>query len=333
MKEYIGSSLTPAQVKEGNARMLEWLDSSSGDQGAVKAAEASTDYIRTRVREGSIFRQILPPQPVGKEDLQASLTDDDPRYFGEIEPQTPGGIVQPLGGRPNAWYFFGQRYEARFARLQTPRFMKDVAQLLTYKMDLRQVLSDMSLKDLLSLEDTRSIQVVNNMLAPAQAAAGGPLAAGDTVAATGNIQWRTINAGVTRTSMNDALSIMLNSNMGLRPSTCLINLHFALQIQKWDRTEFGGDIAQEVALKGFTERELFGCRFLITIKNWLVPNGTMYMFAPSEFIGKTLVLEDSTMHVKKDAFMVYFWSYQQVAQIWANIAGVCRADFSGVAAT
>lgn len=332
MQEYIGSSLTPAQTKEANARMIDWLQSGS-EEGVAKAAAATTDYIRTRVREGSIFRQILPPQPVGKEDLQPSLTDDDPRYFGEVEPDTPGGIVQPLGGRPNAWYFFGKRYEARFARLMTPRFMKDVAQLLTYKMDLRQVISDMALKDLLSLEDTRSIQVINNLLAPTQSAAGGPLAAGDTVSATGNIQWRTISGTVTRSALQDALAIMLNTNMGLRPSTCLINTHFAMQIQKWGRDEFGGDIAQEVAQKGFTERELFGCRFLITIKNWLVPNGTMYMFAPAEFIGKTLVLEDSTMHVKKDAFMLFFYSYQQIAQIWQTIAGVCRADFSGVASS
>lgn len=321
MKEYMPTELSAAEVKVANAEMIGWLGEESGDTGRVKAAASTTDMIRTRVREGSIARNVLEPRTIGAADLVPSLDDDDPRYIGEIEPNTPGGVVLPLAARPHGWYFHGQRYEARFSRVETPRYQKDTSQLLTYKTDLRQVLSDASLKDLLSLEDTRFLMMVNNMLS------NSAMVAGQTIAASGTIQWDEIHDDINPSSVTDALTIMLRSNMGLKPATVLVNLNFATQMMKWGRDDFGGDLAEEVKKNGFTERTFMGVRWLITIKNWLVPDGVMYQFAPQEFIGETLILTDSTMHVRKDAYMIEFWSYQEVAQIIANICGVCRCDF------
>ena len=328
MKEYMGSTLNPAEVKAANEQMVNWLSAETGAEGQTKVAAATTDMIRTRVREGSIARNILKPRTIGASDLVPSLTDDEPRYIGEIEPDTPGGVVLPLGARPEAWWFFGKRYEARFNRLETPRYQKDTAQLLTYKTDLRRVLSDASLKDLLSLEDTRFLRLVNNMLS--WNGATSTMAAGVVLPSTGVIQWDQINDDINLDSLADAMTIMNRSNYGLNPSTVVVNLHFAKMMMKLTRDEFGGDLAQEVHLNGFTERQFMGVRWLITIKNWLVPNGTMYQFAPQEFIGESLVLEDSTMHVRKDAYNIEFWAYQMVAQVIANIAGVCRVDFTQV---
>lgn len=330
-KESYTSELTPEQVKEANARMLDILqDPNASDADMRKVAAAAGDVIRLRVREGSFSRNILTPQTVGAADLYPSTTDDDPMYVGEIEPETPGGIVAPLGAQTKAYYFSTRRYSARFSRVMTRRYRKDVAQLLTYQMDLRSVLSDMSLKDLLYLEDANFLQTANSMLAPAAAAAGTTLLPGETVPLTGVVQWREIDAGVTPISVNDALAVMNESNFGLETATVLVNLNFAKQLQKWDRLDFGGDLAQEVKMKGFTEREFLGARWLFTNKNDLVGNGTMYMFGPQNFIGKTLILEDTTMHVKKEAFMLEWFAYEQLAQIFGHIAAVCRVDFTGV---
>jgi len=86
MKEYMGSTLTAAETKVANEQMQNWLAPETGLDGQAKAASATTDMIRTRVREGSIARNILKSRTIGASDLVPSLTDDDPRYIGEIEP-------------------------------------------------------------------------------------------------------------------------------------------------------------------------------------------------------------------------------------------------------
>lgn len=339
MKEYVKTTLNPQEIKVANQRMLDWLSPESGEEGSVKAGAAATDMIRVRVREGSIARNILKPRTIGAADLIPSLTDDDPRYIGEIEPDTPGGVVLPLAARPLAWYFFGKRYEARFNRLETPRYQKDTTQLLTYKTDLRQFFSDASLRDLLALEDSRFLQMVNLILEgrPATGQWGadnwtnyGTSDAGSIAHAQAGVKLaEVIEDDINPASVTDALTIMNRSNFGLDPATALINLNFAKQFMKWDRNAFGGDLAEEVKKNGFAEREFMGVRWIVTIKNWLVKDGEMYMFAPQEFIGETLILTDSTMHVRKDAYMIEFWSYQEIAQIIANYAGMAKATFTG----
>ena len=332
MNENLKSKMSDEQIKEANARTIEILkDPYASTEQMNKIAGNVDSVIRLRVREGSISRNILTPKTIGQADLTPSVTDDDPRFIGEFEPETPGGMVIPLGASARSYWFSTKRYEARFSRLVTPRYRKDVAQLLTYQQDLRSVLSDMSLKDQLYVEDGRFIQAVNNMLAPAASAAGTTLAAGETIPLTGTVQWREIDAGVTPTSVNDALAVLNESDFGMDAETVLVNLNFAKQLQKWDRNDWGGDIAQEIHLKGFTERELFGKRWLITKKNGLVPNGTMYMFGPQDFIGKTLILEDVTMHLKKEYYMLEWFSYSLISAIIGSPVGFARVDLTGVA--
>ena len=41
-----------------------------------------------------------------------------------------------------------------------------------------------------------------------------------------------------------------------------------------------------------------GVKWIITIKKDLVPTNTMYHFADPKFIGKSYILEDTTMYIK-----------------------------------
>jgi hypothetical protein len=331
MNETLKTTMSEAEIKESNAHIIEWAQSDMPEDN-VKIASATQDLIRARVREGSISRNIQVPKPVVPADLIPDIVQntDDPLYLGEIEPDTPGGVVVPIGGQTSSYYFYGRRYLARFGRPMTPRYVKDTSQLLTYKNDLRQLFSDMSLKDLLALEDAYFFSAINNMLAPFCSAAGNPLKAGDVVPATGNIQWRTIAAGVTPVSVTDALTVMGESNLGVTPQTVVVNWNFAQQFMKWTHADVGPQLVDEFKRKGFIEREFMNVRWLITIKNWLVGNGTMYIFGPGAFVGPSLILTDTTMHVKKDATMISFWAYEEISQVLGNPAAFCRVDLTQV---
>jgi len=115
----------------------------------------------------------------------------------------------------------------------------------------------------------------------------------------------------------------------LEVSTCLINNVFVKDLQKWGRDEVGGDLSEEIARNGFAERVMFGVRYIITIKRDLVGDATMWMFAEPKFLGKFFVLEDTTMHIEKKAYLLNFFAYEEIGSAIGNVAGIARADFTG----
>jgi hypothetical protein len=90
----------------------------------------------------------------------------------------------------------------------------------------------------------------------------------------------------------------------------------------------GGDLSEEVLLNGWSERTFLGCRWIITIKRDLVPTNTFYLFTEPKFLGKHFLLEDTTMWLKREAFMLEFFSYQTAGLSIGNINGVCKCTIS-----
>jgi hypothetical protein len=185
-------------------------------------------------------------------------------------------------------------------------------------MDIRQVLSDNAIKDMLAEEDGKAIRAVNTVLI-------GP---DSVVPETGTDQWRTIGGAVTRSNVNDALKILPQTPSHLEASVALINNVTVKDLQKWQRDELGGDLAEEVARQGWAERNLFGVRYIITIKRDLVPDSTFFFFAEPKFLGKFYVLEDTTMAIERKFYFLEFFAYEEIGSAIGNVAAVARADFN-----
>ena len=79
---------------------------------------------------------------------------------------------------------------------------------------------------------------------------------------------------------------------------------------KWGYDEIGGELSEE-----------------ILIKTRLVANNQMYFFAEPKFLGKFFILEDTTMHIKREAFMLEFFAYESIGAAIANVAGIGRAVY------
>jgi hypothetical protein len=71
-----------------------------------------------------------------------------------------------------------------------------------------------------------------------------------------------------------------------------------------------------------------GVRWIITIKRDLCPDGSVFLFADPKFLGKFLVLEDTTMYVDRKAYMLEFFAYESLGLCIANVAAVGRVDFT-----
>lgn len=282
-----------------------------------EAADAVNDYTRTRMREDGFFRRVMPPIPISNDELDRQVSTDKPVKVVDKEPDSPAAISIPFATLPMNLYIRGPRYLVMMDRIVTPRFTKDVDELRTWIMDIRQVLSDNAIKDMLAEEDGKFITAVNTAL----------VGAGLTVPTSGTVQHEQLVGGITRDTLWDMMKIMPNTPSCLEVHTCLINNITIKEVCKFGRTEMGGDMSQDIMKNGWSDQNFMGKRWLITIKKDLVPTNQIYMFSDPKFIGKHYTLEDTTMYIRREAYMLEFFAYETTGASLGHTSGLAKAEF------
>ncbi len=281
------------------------------------AIDAVNDFTRTKMREDGFFRKILPPLQISNDELDRQYHTDKPSKVIDKEPDSPAAISIPFATLPTNIYIRGMRYLVEFDRIVTSRFTKDVDELRTWVMDIRQVLSDNAIKDMLAEEDSKFLQAVNANL----------IGQNVPVPWSGVPQWVAIPGGITRDTLLDSFKIMPSTVSRLEVKTVLCNNITIKEIQKFGRDEMGGDFSQDVLKNGWSDAEFLNAQWIITIKRDLVPDDTFYMFADPKFMGKFFTLEDTTMYVKRDFYLLEFFAYQTCGATLGHSGGLARVDF------
>lgn len=309
--------VSQAETKMVNEAVFDKL--SSRDPLMVKeAVDAVNDFTRTKMREDGFFRQIIPQIPISNDELDRQVDTDKPVKIVDKEPDSPAAISIPFATLPMNLYIRGPRYPVMLDRIVTPRFTKDVDELRTWIMDIRQVLSDNAIKDMLAEEDGKFLTAVNTAI----------VGQGLTVPTSGVIQHELIGGGITRDGLFDMIKTMPSTPSHLEVHTILVNNITIKDVMKFGRTEMGGDLSQDIIRSGWSEQEFLGCRWIITIKTDLVATSTFYHFSDPKFIGKHYSLEDVTMYIRREAYMLEFFAYQTTGATLGHTDGLTRADFS-----
>jgi len=305
-----------------NQTVIESLGSS--DPYVQKTAQNGVDdYLRLKAREDGFARRIQPPIPVTPADLDRQVDTVKPVIVKDTEPDTPPAISVPFGNVPMNHYIDAPRYRVMFDRIMSARFIADVANLMTYDLDIRQVFNDLMLKDILAEEDRKYMAAVNTVVGTLdeQSAAASPRVT--EVGAMGNI---TVGA-MSRDSLALAMKGLPSTTRHLTAATALVNNVTIHDIVALDRTEIGGDLAEEMFRNGFTERKIMGVPHIITIKTDLVPNDVIYYFAAPKFLGDFYTFEDVTCSTKHENFLFEMFCYEMVGATIKNSGAVCRAEF------
>jgi len=306
---------SPSSVQVLNEELFAQLETPGMEKNAL---DAVNEFTRVRVREDSFYRKIVPPVQVSNDDLDRQVDTDKPVIVVDKEPGSPAAISIPFATLPINVYIRGPRYRVMFDRIVTPRFVKDIDELRTWQMDIRQVLSDNAIKDMLAEEDSKFLTAVNTAL----------VGANQVVPTSGVIQWETVWGGISRDTVQEALKIMPKTPSHLEVNTVLLNNVTIREILKWGYDEAGGSLSGDFLKNGWSEIDLMGCKWVVTIKRDLVPDDTFYMFGDPRFIGKSYLLEDTTMHIKREAFMIEFFAYETLGGSIGHTGGLARADFA-----
>ena len=270
------------------------------------------------MREDGFYRRIMPPIPLSNDDLDRQVDTDKPVKIVDKEPDSPAAISIPFATLPTNLYIRGDRYRVTFDRIVTPKFTKDVDELRTWHMDIRQILSDNAIKDMLAEEDGKFISAVNTAL----------VSAGTTVPTSGVIQYKQLSGGVTRSNLWDSFKIMPGTPSNLEVHSVLLNNITIKEVAKLNRNDMGGDLSEEIMRNGWTYSEFMGVQWIITIKKGLVPTGTMYHFADPKFIGKSYLIEDTTMYIRREAYFIEFFAYETLGGTIGHTSGLARVDFT-----
>lgn len=283
------------------------------------ATDALTEYTRIKIREEGFLRKILPPITVTKDDFDRQIDSPRPVIIFDKQPESGPAIEVPLNTLTSNVYLKGSRYALSFSRIMTQKFQSDVADLYTHYVDIRQQVSDQSMRDVEAAEDTKLIAACNVVMIGADAL----------VPANGNVkQWETIYGGITRETWQDAKKIMRRGIGKLSASVALLNHITALELQKLYPAEIGEAMSEDMLKNGLKEIEFGELKLLVTNKTAIVPDNAMYMFAGPEYFGKHCVIEDITMFLKKEYFMIEFFAAQYSGATIGNGAAVTRVDFA-----
>lgn len=307
------------------------------DAGEIKSAStAGTNMIRRRIREDGFLRNIITPEIVTNADLDRVVSGDKPVIIEDMEPLSPGAVALPFGGVSDSTFFYGDKFTIQFNPVVTREYVKDIDELRTYRMDLRQVITDNALKDVQTREDGDFISLVDSVVGTSPANWGGVGSTGTTgqwgsspsVSNAGIYQNWNIYGGFTRDNYVESLKVIENQN--LNNGVFLLNRATGKNILKFSRDQIGGDLSEELfknGMKALTSQEIFGVKHLFTIKRDLVPDNTMYLFTEPGFLGRFYELTPLTMYVKKEKNFLRFSARETIGLSIANIAGLAQWNF------
>lgn len=289
--------------------------------GHLKNASAlSGRFIRRRIRENGFQRLILPFEDVKPSDLTPSLTSELPHIVEEMEGDQPGAVSLNYNDSPDTTFFRGDKFAMYFYEISTPEFTKNVFELMTYKSDVRGIVTGNMLKDMHTREDANFIAQVDNIVGPATSTGG----------ATGKQQnFEIVDTITSRTAYVDNLSHF--DEFDLNNGTFLVNRKTAREFLKFDRAQIGGDAAEKLFMDGLdalVDFKLFGVPHISTIKKSLVPNWTVYKFAEPNFLGRAYRLQDITSFVKKEKNIIRFSATEVIATTIANVAAVSKTTYT-----
>lgn len=292
----------------------------SGDRDLMKTAGlAASEYFRVEIRENGIRRQITPPVTVTKENFDTAEDTDFPVMYVEIAPQSAGARKVSFETGPRGNVIHGKKARVEFARIMTDKYSIDKIRLETYKMPILDIFYDLMLKDIMDVEDQVTMDVDKDICG----------------------QLNTVNADmgccryVTTGAMSREALVHLKKGMmvapgNLQPRKFLMNDLTHCDFGALDRTEVGGDMAQDMFINGVTLTKVQGIDTVVTTKKNLVETNDVFIYTDPKYYGGFYTYKDVSMVVdEKDDIWLTFFAHETIGASVINAAGVARASLTG----
>lgn len=274
-----------------------------------QAAEEGNAFIREKVRQEAAVREILPPQGLTDAEIDRRVDTDDPMKIIEKEPDSFATYVE-FNGTPAAQMYSGPRYAVYFGKITSPDFVKNKAQLMTYRTDIRKIIADNLVKDCADVEDSLFRETIDGIIAK-------------------NAAQLTAAPAFTSAAFKNAFKAM---DKRRRPIGKMLMTQ-ALYREALDlpATSVGDNVASKHYQEGTEgEERLWGKPVVTTIKSHVYADNRAYVFAPQDYLGNFFLLQDATLFIKQEADEVLFRVYSMPGIGIGNVLSVQAIDFSNL---
>jgi hypothetical protein len=307
-------------------------DITSNNEGIRKQASADfNQWLRTYQRQDGVFRKLMPPVPVTEEDFAETIETRDPMIIRTMYPRSAGAISTNFDTGTISTGMYTDKYTVYIHRAWTPKYRIDKAYLAAYKNDLLGAFKDLSLQDLLAVEDVEGMSLVNSIV--------GDIAEGEN---HGEINEeigirQNINLGsvVSPDSITLAVKGLTMSNDNISPAKALVHRSFWYELINAMKADTYGDRLAEQAITGNMkelEENLLGIKWFTCLERKLVPYNTMYIFAGQEYCGDFLTWGEAEIFSElKDGIWFEMFGHEQYGMSMPYSGCVVRANFAGTA--
>ena len=310
------------------------------DQGRVKEAQdEGSRFIRSKLRQESFARVILQPVELAPEEIDRDEHTDQPKKIIEKEPDSVATFVT-FKGAGQRTFFKGPRYSVYFGKIESQHFMKSKFELLTYQNDIRKILTDNSVKDMADEEDRKFVETIDAAIAEVAPADSANVDAGVTYLPANQDQFASsdlllgnnlvVQQGANGSALPLSREIIAQlfqcmTSKKLPIGKMLMTKATFMECLKFPYSDVGNDILSRHYDQGLEgEDKLFGVPVVTTIKNDIIPDNVIYLFAPENYLGNFFLLQDATLFIKQEADMIEFWSYSAPGMGIGNAKGVIK---------
>jgi len=278
-------------------------------EGMNEVVQATNLFIRTKIREDSFFRLIVPPVVVTPSQCQRSVNNRGLVKIIDIEPDASAIAIDWRGEAP-AKYVNAPRYEVPFYSIESEEYQIKEDELLSYEAPVNDLIRDNSEKEIAKTEDAQFMKAVAAALATS----------GKTVASS--------NTSISKADLVTLLQQIDGDQ--LRAAVILMNNVQFDNILAWDHTVLGDDLISSVTVDGYKAPTLLGRKILVTNKVDVVPTKEIYAFTAPEYLGNAYLLEnDLKFDLMREFRTIRFKSWENIAAGIGNTKSIAKLTFAG----
>lgn len=282
-----------------------------------KVAAAGDLYIRRRIRERAIVRRLLEFKPTTDAELVKMPGEEMPILWGEIQGESRGAVSLSMKDTADQESFWRDTFVVRFFVISTPEYYKNVFELKGHVQDTVKNLTEDMLLDAEEEEDRRWFSTCDDLVGAVDSPAG-----------DSGLPQHFYFGAFSRETHVDAQYLFDDRKMP--KGVFVVNNRFMGNFQKLPRDIIGGDLSQELFLKGgdaLKDGIIGSVPHLFTSKNDLVPDNVMYQFTTSDYLGVAREYQKPTMFMEKKKRTLFFSLEEIIAISIVNTGGVLKGVF------